>query len=196
MSTRAIDWDYKKVNDGLYVAYIKDFDISKVNVMVKFYNDEKGYEALKICKDEDFSIISSTTYTGDKKIFDISLAVMDDFNDKNLIETFSKYSFKDFVDIMNYINNENIKIDEDIEKIDNIKNDIVNKPNHYQLNIKGNNIEVIDIIDEVVKDYKSQEAFKVANVIKYVLRASKKNGKEDLKKARKYIDMLVGENNE
>ena len=71
---------------------------------------------------------------------------MDDFNDKSLIETFSKYSFKDFVDIMSYINNENIKIDEDIEKIDNIKNDVVNKPNHYQLNIKGNNIEVIDII--------------------------------------------------
>ena len=79
--------------------------------------------------------------------------------------------------------------------IDNTK-DIINNPNHYQLNIKGNNIEVIDIIDEVVKDYKSQDAFKIANIIKYVLRASKKNGKEDLKKARKYIDMLVGEDNE
>ena len=70
--------------------------------------------------------------------------------------------------------------------------DIINNPNHYQINIKGNNIEVIDIIDEVVKDYKPQEAFKIANVIKYVLRAGKKNGKEDLKKARKYIDMLLG----
>ena len=85
-----------------------------------------------------------------------------------------------------------IKQDEEIEKVDNIENDVINKPNHYRLNIKGNNIEVIDIIDEVVKDYKPQEAFKIANVIKYVLRARKKNGKEDLKKARKYIDMLVG----
>ena len=193
MSVKPIEWDYKKINDDFYVVYIKDFDISRVNAMVKFYNEESGYEKLKIDEDDEFTYIYTSTYVGDKDVFDISLAVMDDFNDKNLIEIFSQYSFKDFVKIMNYINNENIKVDEEIEKIDNTENDVVNKPNHYQLNIKGNNIEVIDIIDEVVKDYKPQEAFKIANVIKYVLRASKKNGKEDLKKARKYIDMLVGE---
>ena len=69
--------------------------------------------------------------------------------------------------------------------------DIINKPNHYQLNIKGNNIEVIDIIDEVVKDYNPKQAFRVANILKYVLRASKKNGLEDFKKAKKYIEMLL-----
>ncbi len=68
---------------------------------------------------------------------------------------------------------------------------IINKPNHYQLNIKGNNIEVIDIIDEVVKDYNPKQAFRVANILKYVLRASKKNGLEDFKKAKKYIEMLL-----
>ena len=193
MSVKPIEWDYKKINDDFYVVYIKDFDISRVNAMVKFYNEESGYEKLKIDEDDEFTYIYTSTYVGDKDVFDISLAVMDDFNDKNLIEIFSQYYFKDFVKIMNYINNENIKVDEEIEKIDNTENDVVNKPNHYQLNIKGNNIEVIDIIDEVVKDYKPKQAFRVANIIKYVLRASKKNGKEDLKKARKYIDMLVGE---
>lgn len=69
--------------------------------------------------------------------------------------------------------------------------DIINKPNHYQLNIKGNNIEVIDIIDEVVKDYNPKQAFRVANILKYVLRASKKNGLGDFKKAKKYIEMLL-----
>ena len=196
MSVKPIEWDYKKINDDFYVVYIKDFDISRVNAMVKFYNEESGYEKLKIDKDVEFTYIYTSTYVGNKDFFDISLAVMDDFNDKDLIEIFSQYYFKDFVKIMNYINNENIKVDEEIEKIDNTENDVVNKPNHYQLNIKGNNIQVIDIIDEVVKDYKPQESFKIANVIKYVLRASKKNGKEDLKKARKYIDMLVGDNNE
>ena len=73
------------------------------------------------------------------------------------------------------------------------KTEEFNRLNHYQLNIKGNNIQVIDIIDEVVKDYKPQEAFKIANVIKYILRASKKNGKQDLKKAKKYIEMLLDE---
>ena len=72
-----------------------------------------------------------------------------------------------------------------------IDNDIINKPNHYQLNIKGNNIEVINIIDEVVKDYEPKQAFRVANILKYVLRASKKNGLEDFKKAKKYIEMLL-----
>ena len=74
--------------------------------------------------------------------------------------------------------------------IDNTK-DIINNPNHYQLNIKGNNIEVIDIIDEVVKDYKPKQAFRVANILKYILRANKKNGLEDFKKAKKYIEMLL-----
>ncbi len=79
------------------------------------------------------------------------------------------------------------------EVLDNlvIDNDIINNPNHYQLNIKGNNIEVIDIIDEVVKDYSPKQAFRVANILKYILRASKKNGLEDFKKAKKYIEMLL-----
>ena len=191
MSVKPIEWDYKKINDDFYVVYIKDFDISRVNAMVKFYNEESGYETLKIDEDDEFTYIYTSTYVGDKYFFDISLAVMDDFNDKNLIEIFSQYSFKDFVKIMNYINNENIKVDEEIEKIDNTENDVVNKPNHYQLNIKGNNIEVIDIIDEVVKDYKPKQAVRVANIIKYVLRAEKKNGLEDFKKAKKYIEMLL-----
>ena len=109
----------------------------------------------------------------------IGMNYEDDFNNlKRLIDYINSYK-NDVIDI----NNEN--------NFDN-----VNRPNHYQLNIKGSNIQVIDIIDEVVKDYKPQEAFKIANVIKYILRASKKNGKEDLKKARKYIDMLVGVDNE
>ena len=104
-----------------------------------------------------------------------------------------EYDFNNLKRLIDYINSYKDNI---IEINNNDNYDNVNKPNHYQLNIKGNNIQVIDIIDEVVKDYKPQEAFKIANVIKYVLRASKKNGKEDLKKARKYIDMLVGVDNE
>lgn len=38
-----------------------------------------------------------------------------------------------------------------------------------------------------------RSAWKVANVIKYVARADKKNGLEDLKKAREYVDMLIAD---
>ena len=52
------------------------------------------------------------------------------------------------------------------------------KPDHY----KGNRFEAIDIIE----DY--ELGFNLGNVIKYVLRAGKKNDKlEDFKKAEWYI---------
>jgi hypothetical protein len=69
-----------------------------------------------------------------------------------------------------------------------MKNDNVNSPNHYKLD--GLNIEVIDVIKATVKDFNS---FCHGNIIKYVLRADKKNGIEDLKKAKKYIEMMIGD---
>lgn len=188
MNRRPIDWGYKKINNDFYIIYIKDFDICKINPRVKLYNEEIGYEKLEINVSDNFNLIH---YGDDKDYIDINLAIMNNFNNKDLIDVFNYDYFKKFVNIMNYINNEDVEINEEDINVDNIENDIINKPNHYQINIKGNNIEVIDIIDEVVKNYKPQEAFKIANVIKYVLRASKKNGKEDLKKARKYIEMLL-----
>ena len=65
-----------------------------------------------------------------------------------------------------------------------IPTDLVNHPPHY----KANGIEVIEVI----------EAFDLpahlANVVKYVLRASRKTGTDtltDLKKARWYVDRYI-----
>ena len=69
-----------------------------------------------------------------------------------------------------------------------IENDNVNSPNHYKLD--GLNVEVIDVIKATVKDFNS---FCHGNIIKYVLRADKKNGIEDFKKAKKYIEMMIGD---
>lgn len=63
----------------------------------------------------------------------------------------------------------------------------VNHPNHYQ----SSKFEVIDIIDEFGKDYTGESAFDFGNVVKYILRAKKKNGLEDLNKARWYLDRLI-----
>lgn len=70
-----------------------------------------------------------------------------------------------------------------MDKIDN-----VNSPNHYKL--EGLGIEVIHVLQSVLGD-ESFKAYCKGNVIKYILRASKKNGVEDLKKARKYIDYIL-----
>lgn len=72
--------------------------------------------------------------------------------------------------------------------------DKIKSPSHYKLD--GLGIESIDII----KARLGKEGFKafcVGNIIKYVLRAEKKNGLEDYKKSRQYLDWVIeGEDNE
>lgn len=66
--------------------------------------------------------------------------------------------------------------------------DNVNHPDHYQ-NIAG--VEAIDILNDVVKDLPGKQAAMLWNTLKYLLRFQKKNGLEDLKKARNYLDYLI-----
>lgn len=60
----------------------------------------------------------------------------------------------------------------------------VNHPSHYTYG----DIEIIEFIEQVTKDYKPELAFAIGNAIKYISRANRKNGKEDLDKARWYLN--------
>ena len=69
-----------------------------------------------------------------------------------------------------------------------VAGDKIKSPSHYKL--EGLNCETID----VVKARLGKEGFKafcIGNVIKYVLRAEKKNGLEDYKKSRQYLDWII-----
>lgn len=66
--------------------------------------------------------------------------------------------------------------------------DMVNHPAHYKSK-KG--IEVIDVIEAFTEDLRGIEATDTGNVIKYMCRWPDKNGLEDLKKARWYLDHLI-----
>ena len=68
--------------------------------------------------------------------------------------------------------------------------DNINHPDHYQ-NIAG--VEAIDILNDVVKDLPGVQAAMLWNAMKYLLRFQKKNGVEDLKKARNYLDYLIAD---
>ncbi|BFL78697.1 DUF3310 domain-containing protein [Staphylococcus hominis] len=50
---------------------------------------------------------------------------------------------------------------------------------------------MIDFIDQVTNNYKSSLAYYIGNVIKYESRANFKNGVEDLKKAKWYLERTI-----
>ena len=68
------------------------------------------------------------------------------------------------------------------------KKDVVNHPKHYK---SSTGLEVIDIIEAFTEDLKGVEAADTANIIKYICRWNRKNGLEDLEKARWYLNHLI-----
>lgn len=70
------------------------------------------------------------------------------------------------------------------------KEDLVNHPNHYQ---SETGLEVIDVIDAFTDGLDGVEAFDTGNIIKYICRWKKKNGIEDLEKAKWYLENLIKE---
>ena len=66
--------------------------------------------------------------------------------------------------------------------------DNVNHPAHYQ---SSTGLEVIDAIEAFTEGLEGIDAVCTGNIIKYVSRWKKKNGVEDLQKARWYLDKLI-----
>lgn len=69
-----------------------------------------------------------------------------------------------------------------------MSNDNVNHPEHYQT---PNGLETIDVIEAFTSDLMGIEAVCTGNILKYMCRWKKKNGLEDLKKARWYLEKLI-----
>jgi len=73
-------------------------------------------------------------------------------------------------------------------------NDIINKPNHYH---KGG-IDVLGFVEGKLSAERKAGFYQI-NILKYVTRYAEKNGVEDLKKARFYLEKLIeleGETND
>ena len=75
--------------------------------------------------------------------------------------------------------------------IESEEHDNVNSPSHYQ-----GKVECIDCIESAAAGLNGIEAFCTGNAIKYLYRWKKKNGIEDLKKAKWYIDKIISVNGE
>ena len=62
------------------------------------------------------------------------------------------------------------------------------KPKHYT----SNEIEVIEFIEQVTKDYPPAVAYHIGNVLKYIARAPHKGSYiEDLEKAENYLHRVL-----
>jgi hypothetical protein len=70
------------------------------------------------------------------------------------------------------------------------KNDNIISPNHY---VSDNGIEVFDVQEAFIHELKGMPASYWCNVVKYILRFQRKNGVEDLKKAKYYLEKLIEE---
>lgn len=65
---------------------------------------------------------------------------------------------------------------------------MVDHPAHYKSN---SGLEAIDVIEAFTADLSGSEAVCAGNVLKYMCRWPHKNGLQDLKKARWYLDRLI-----
>ena len=66
--------------------------------------------------------------------------------------------------------------------------DMISNPPHYQTR---SGLETIEVIKAFTEDLTGIEAVDTGNVLKYVCRWHKKNGIEDLKKAKWYLEDLI-----
>lgn len=65
--------------------------------------------------------------------------------------------------------------------------DMVNHPSHYT----QGKFECIEVIEEITKPCNGFEAYLIGTILKYLWRWKFKNGLEDIKKARWYLDKLI-----
>ena len=120
-------------------------------------------------------------------------------NDSDSLDTFIKiyndkdddikcfYTIDGFWDFGCYYNNvynfSDIDFSEESKEVD-----MVNHPTHYQTK---HGLEAITVIEDFTDGLNGIEACDTGNALKYMMRWHKKNGIEDVKKAKWYIEHLI-----
>lgn len=69
-----------------------------------------------------------------------------------------------------------------------VNHDAVSHPDHYQTKCGLETIKVIEAFTEGLIGF---EAVCTGNILKYMCRWKKKNGLQDLKKAKQYLEFLI-----
>jgi len=110
-----------------------------------------------------------------------------DKKDKTLNDLRKEYNFNDVQTRPLNVDAERYSWLAHFDEEGNLKFDKVNSPDHYKL--RGLDIEAIDVIRGALTEDEFR-GFCKGNVLKYTIREAHKNGDEDLKKAKKYLEFL------
>ena len=90
-----------------------------------------------------------------------------------------------------YYTPDNIVSSKDFEKIiDESSYDVVKQPKHYMFNIDGHEVQAVDILKGTLTPEEFRGWLK-GSYLTYVLRADRKNGLEDLKKANTFLNWQI-----
>lgn len=110
-------------------------------------------------------------------------------HDNNPVDLSTRYDYVNGM-FLRATHGEWVKVnDSTYEKLKPLVTDNVNHPKHYT----QGGIECIDAIKAATVGKSGIEAVCVANVVKYLWRYEEKNGVEDVKKARWYLERLIEE---
>lgn len=157
--------------------------ISKIKNMIDCYGEMSVADYYDIIEDLA-TPIRGTYYDCNipRQIYTDSLYGWRDYKDIKIINTNDggyKISLPDYVCLEDHIK-ENVSCKSSYDE--------VSHPEHYQSEM---GLETIDVIKAFTFDLKGIEACDTGNALKYLCRWSKKNGIQDLKKAKWYIEHLI-----
>lgn len=142
--------------------------------------DDRKKTLNEIRKEHGFedAVTRETTDNKPQTLREMVQPVLDELRDSE------RYAWQKYADEMK------AKLNHDVLKAhlnEKLVSDNVDSPNHYKL--RGLDIEAIDVIRGALTEDEFR-GFCKGNVLKYTIREGHKNGDEDLKKAKKYLEFL------
>lgn len=175
-----------KIRDLNVGDYVIVYDIGKsensegMTVVGRVFARSLDYACIKTATDDIYTI-------SDNNYFDLWSKSIEDKTESVSDKSIPKAGQEFYFDAKDLGPHNFIKINNQSNDVQQRKrNDTVNHPSHYNYG----DIEVIDYCDQVCKQYPPELAPYVFNAIKYLSRANHKNGREDIDKAKFYVQRL------
>ena len=207
-----IDFKFKRINKDYFIWWIEDIIID-FGTLVEYSNKFSALYENNIVINIEEGAFNYFIDEGDfnKNSYNLTLKILQGEDDLDTLEERDFYNLYKFMVFVNNYNvhkfsnkrdfeiffNENyaINIYEPISE-QSKEDDMVKKPSHYQLKLNGRDIQVRDITGAFIKNFTGNEIVGVYlwNSLKYIFRCDKKeNIKQDLSKAKQYIDFALEE---